>query len=153
MAKKRKKQTTRRRGRRMGAMSLNASSPLVKYGSIAAGFFLARPINGLIDKVVMDIDPKLVAAGQVGIGALIAFRKGGGKGKLISTIAGGVMVGAGAKRAMSAFGVGGFRSVPAVNGWQNVPAVNGTRVGMLPANGSGTHIARREAMGASRSYR
>lgn len=149
MAKRRtkRKATTRRRGRRMGAMALNANSPLVQYGSIAAGFFLAPTINSSIDKLVgTSIDGKIVAAGQVGLGAMLAFKKRAGKGALLQKVIGGVMLGSGAKRAMAAFGIGGYQSVPSVNGFENVPAVNGMP-GMLPASAGGTHVARRSAIG------
>lgn len=129
MAKRKNKKKSGRRRSRVGAMALKAENPIVKYGSIAAGFFLANQVNGGIDKLVgTGIDSKIVAGGQVGVGALLVFKKG--KKSLIGTVAGGIMLGSGAKRAMTAFGIGshginGYQAVPAVNGYQAVPAVNG----------------------------
>lgn len=151
MAKKRKKSTNKKR---VGAMALSASSPLVMYGSMAAGFFLGDKINSAIDTATGGkIDTKLIAGGQVGLGALLVFKKGGKK-SAIKTIAGGVLLGAGAKRAMTAFGLaglGGFYDVPGINGFQDVPAVGGYQRNMRrignsnPGNGgmgwSASHVA------------
>lgn len=140
-AKKRKKPATRRR-RRIGAVALSASSPLVQYGSIAAGFLLGDKINEAIDKVVgATIDSKIVAGGQVGIGYLLALRKGAKK-NLITTVVGGVMLGAGGKRALAAFGLGsinGYQMVPAVGGYQNVRAVSGGARKRVGAANPGNH--------------
>jgi len=129
-SKRRKAKPTRRR-RRIGAVALNAGSPLVKYGSIAAGFLMATTINTPLDKVVpISVDPKLVAAGQVGLGAFLAFKK---KQSMLTTVAGGLLVGAGVKRAMTALGlgrVGSYQNVPVVGragigAYQNVPVISG----------------------------
>lgn len=153
-AKKSKKTATRRR-RRIGAVALNASSPLVQYGSIAAGFLLGDKINTAIDGVVgTNIDTKIIAGGQVGIGYMLALRKGAKK-NLITTVGGGIMLGAGAKRALTAFGLGrvnGYQMVPAVGGYQNVPAVGSSvgrrRVGAAnPGNGGMGWAAQHVAIG------
>jgi hypothetical protein len=123
--KKASKKTSRRR-RRIGATALNMKSPLVKYGSIAAGFLMANAINTPLDNVIpTNIDSKLVAAGQIGIGAALAFKK---QQSMITTVGGGILIGAGIKRAMSAFGIGGFQSVPVVGSsrvgnFQSVPVL------------------------------
>lgn len=146
--KKRKAKKTSRRRRSVGALALNASSPLVKYGSIAAGYLLADKINTPIDTAVgSKIDSKIIAAGQVGLGALLVFKKGG-KPSLVKTVLGGVMLGAGAKRGMASFGIGGlggYQSVPAIAGYQNVPAVGSARTRRL-VNGMGSHGGSRVAI-------
>lgn len=130
MAKKKAKKTTRRRRSRIGALSLNPASPLVMYGSVAAGYLLANTINTPITNAVGDkLDNKIVAGVQVGIGGYLIMKKG--KKSLPVTIAAGLLAGAGLKRGMAAFGIGqthmaGYQNVPAVNGYQNVPSVNGT---------------------------
>lgn len=114
------KKTTRRR--RVGAVALNASSPLVKYGSIAVGFILGDKVNALLDKAIpANVDAKIVAAGELGLGYFLAFGKG--TKKLPQTIIGGIMIGAGIKKGMSSFGIGGFQMVPAVGGYRSVQAV------------------------------
>lgn len=103
-----RKASTRRRRRIGSAMALSPTSNLVKLGSAALGYLMADKINAPIDKAVGDkIDGKLVAAGQVGIGYMLALRKSGKK-SLVTTILGGVMLGAGVKRAMQSFGIGGI---------------------------------------------
>jgi hypothetical protein len=138
MAKKKGKKKPA--ARRMGAMALNANSPLVMYGSIAAGFLLGDKINEAIDKAVPadKVDPKLVAAGEVGLGALLLFRKG--KKNLPMVIAGGIALGAGAKRALKSFGIiSGYQMIPSVSGYQDMRAVNGypRRNGVSGANPGG----------------
>lgn len=119
-----KRKTSRRRS--VGALALNPSSQLVQLGSVAIGYLMATSINGAIDKVVpTNVDAKLVAAGQVGLGAALVMSK---KKSLVKTVAGGVMAGAGLKRALTAFGIGGFRNVPAVGNFRNVPAIGARRM-------------------------
>lgn len=131
-AKRRKKPATRRR-RRIGATAaLNPSGPLVQYGSIALGFFLGAKVNEAIDKVIPPdkLDSKIVAGAQIGLGAMLSFKKG--KKTLPTTLLGGIMLGAGAKRGLTAFGLGrvsGYQMVPAVGGYQSVPAIGTRRVG------------------------
>ncbi len=118
--KKSSKKTYRRR--RVGAVALNASSPLVKYGSIAAGFVLGDKVDALLMKVVpANVDGKIVAAGELGLGAFLVFGKG--TKKLPQVVLGGLLIGAGAKKAMTSFGIGGFQMVPAVGGYRSVQAV------------------------------
>jgi hypothetical protein len=127
---KRKKATRKpSRRRRIGAAALNLNSPLVKFGSIAVGYLMAGTINTMLDKVIpTTIDQKLVAGGEVGLGALLAFKK---QKSTITTVGGGILIGAGIKRAVSAFGVagiGGYQSVPVVGRigrYQDVPVING----------------------------
>lgn len=124
---RRKKTTTKktsRRRRRVGALALNPSSTMVQVAAVAAGYLLAGTVNPMLDKVVpTNVDAKLVAAGQVGLGAALVMGK---KKSLVKTLAGGVLAGAGLKRALTAFGIGrigNYQSVPAINGYQNVPAI------------------------------
>jgi len=132
MAKRRKKSKSSRR-RRVGAMAMTASNPMVKYGSIAAGFLLAAKINPLIDKATGTLDQKIVAGGQVGIGVAYMLTKG--KKTMPLTVITGIVAGAGLKRAMTAFGIagiGGYGAVPVIgagakrlNGYQSVPVIGG----------------------------
>lgn len=132
--KKRKGKATRRR-RRIGGMKLSASNPLVKFGSMGAGFLLGDKINPAIDKMTGTMDPKIVGAGEAGIGAALVFMKLGKKpASVIQVIAGGVLLGAGAKRLLKAFGImngiGGYGSVPVIgqrrlNGYGAVPVIGG----------------------------
>jgi hypothetical protein len=119
---KRRKKTHSRRRRMSGGLALNASSDLVKYGSIAAGYLLGDKINAQIDKAIdpTKIDQKLEGAVQAGAGAAYMFLKKGKK-NMILTVASGVMLGSGAKRALKAFGIG---ALP-INAYQNMPHVNG----------------------------
>lgn len=141
--RKTKKKATRRR-RRVGAMALTASNPLVKYGSMAAGFFVADDINQGIDKFTGTMDAKAKGAITSGIGAGLVFMKLGKKKTVVETVAGGLLIGAGAKRLLKEFGImNGFRAVPAVNGampkrlngYQNVNVLNGYPTARIPMNG------------------
>jgi hypothetical protein len=143
-SKKGAKRTTRRR-RRVGAVALNAKSPLVQFGSIAAGYFLGDTINPLIDKVAGTMDPKIVGAAEAGIGAALAFNllsKGKAPGAL-QVAAGGILMGAGAKRLLKEFGViNGFQSVPVLagrrmNGYNSVPVLGGYNTSRTAMNGIG----------------
>lgn len=134
---KRKKGKKKSAARRVGAMALSANSPLVLYGSIAAGYLLGDKINEALDKVIPPdkVDAKLVGAGEAGLGLLLIMQKK--KKHFLITAAGGLMAGAGAKRLMKSFGIGGYQMVPGVAGYQNVPAV-GRRSrlnGYNPGNG------------------
>lgn len=145
MAKKKKSTGSKRK--KVGAMSLSASSPLVMYGSIAAGYFFGDKLNDAVDKATGGkIDGKIVGGAEAGLGALLVFGKG--KKSLPKTIAGGVLLGAGAKKMLKEFGViSGYGSVPVVgrrriNGYGSVPVVGGYTpsvmlAGALNGNGNG----------------
>lgn len=127
---KRKKKTTRRRSRRVGAtMALTPTNPMVKLGGLVLGFLAATPINAAIDKATGGkIDTKIVGGVQVGLGAFYLLSKG--KKNLILTLATGVLAGAGVKREMTAFGIGGiggYGAVPALGGYGAVPALGYAR--------------------------
>jgi len=139
MARKAKKTTKRKSSRRrVGAVALNAKSPMVQIGSAALGFFLAPQVNNMIDKVTGTLDAKIVGAGQAGLGAALMFMKLGKKPSLIQTVAGGVLAGAGAKRLLQALGViNGYGAVPVIgqrmlqsslNGYRQVPVLQGYQV-------------------------
>lgn len=139
MGQKRKKHATKKRVGGFKTSSLtNPENPIVKYGSMALGYLFGDKINAQIDKITgAKIDTKIVAAGEIGIGSLFVFKKG--KKNIITTVAGGVLIGAGLKRGLAAFGLGGFQDVKYVNGYQDVKYINGRRmngkVGWNPGNG------------------
>lgn len=130
--RKSSKRTAAPRRRRMGAAGgkLNASSPLVKWGSVAVGYFLGPKINAQITKLVGDkVDGKIVGAAEAGLGFMLAMRKGGKKG-MVQTVAGGVLMGAGIRQVLSSFGIGGYGNVPVIGrAYGNVPVIGrpGTR--------------------------
>jgi hypothetical protein len=108
-------------------MSLTATNPLVKFGSVALGYFAADKINPMIDKLTGTLDAKIVAGIEVGAGTLLLMGKlGKGKPGMIATVAGGVLAGAGLKRGMRSFGViTGYGMVNVVSGYRPNTALNG----------------------------
>lgn len=144
-----KRQSVRRR--RVGAMALNAKSPLVMYGSMAAGFFLGDTLNTAIDKPLPDTTVSQKTKGMIegGLGAALVFMKIGPTKKPLEVIAGGVLLGAGVRRLLKEFGViqgiGGYQSVPVVaarhrsrlNGYGSVPVIgNGYKTSQYSLNGA-----------------
>jgi hypothetical protein len=135
MAKRSKKSKRRGSRRRIGA-ALNPASPLVKLGAVAIGYFVAgKPINDMIDKVVptTKIDGKIVGGATTGLGALLLMSKG--RSSFIKTVAGGVIAGAGLKRALVAFGVVkapiATAPVQTVTGYGKVPTIGGYNVPVI----------------------
>lgn len=130
-SKRKKKTTTRRRSRVGAAGVLNPASPLVKFGSIALGYFmLGDKINAKITEAAGDkVDGKLIGAAEGGLGYMLSFGKG--KKSLIKTIAGGILLGSGAKLLMGEMGVGAagpYGRVPVIAGpYGNVPVIAGSR--------------------------
>ena len=126
MAKKKKKKGVA--GVKSRAKSI-LYHPLVPVAGGILGFVMADKINAQIDKVVpANVDSKIVAGGQIGIGALVAIKlKKKTPLAAIGRFTGGVMAGAGAKRGLKAFGIGGFYNVPGVNGFYDVKAVSSAR--------------------------
>jgi len=122
MAKRRKK--TSRRRRRVGAIALSASSPLIKYGSIAAGYFMADKLTGMIDQATGGkIDSKITNSVLAAAGLYMLFMHRGRKNTIL-TVASGLAAGAGAKGLLTDFGViNGFADIPAVGGYRDVPAI------------------------------
>lgn len=134
--KKTKKKAARRRvGGGLKSM-LNPNSDLVKIGSIAIGLLAEKPVNNAIDKMIPPdkLDQKIVAGGQVGLGgAYLMFAK---KKNIIFTVGSGVLAGAGLRRGLRAFGIGGYQNVRYVNGYQNVREVMaGNNQSLLQAGG------------------
>lgn len=148
-----KKHSSTRR-HRMGAvkMKMNASSPIVQIGALAVGYLLGDTLNTGIDNTVFKSSTpssgamKGVAVAEAGIGAALMMM---GKKTMLKTVAGGVLAGAGIKRAAKAFGIiSGYGSVPVVgyrrmNGYGEVPVV-GAVPGFTPSaslNGYTPNIA------------
>lgn len=123
---KRKKHTHRkgtRRRRRVSGVALNAKSPIIGYGAIAAGYFLGDKINAALAKVVpSSIDPKIVAAVEAVAGYLVRSKVKGTAGQL----AGGVLMGAGVKAAIAAFKPATtVAGLPTIGDYQNMRYING----------------------------
>lgn len=137
MAKKKKKSSTKRRRHHVGALSMNASSPIVMLGSVALGYFGGTAINQALNMIIpasmktQAYTGKAVAAGQVGLGALLVLGKG--KKSLIKTVAGGLLAGAGLKRAMVVFApnttdtLGGYGDIPVIGAYAPPSQINGRR--------------------------
>lgn len=151
MAKKHHKKKGKHR-RRVGAAHLNASSPLVMIGSVAAGYFADQfiGINALIDGMLpgtittaavpasgstpaipATVTPtktmnNVVMAGQIGLGGYLLLSK---KKSMVKTIAGGVAVGLGARRLLKEMKViTGYQDIPVlgsrgVRGYQDTPVI------------------------------
>jgi hypothetical protein len=133
MAKRRRIGRTLRR-RKNGALSFNASSPLVKFGSIAAGYFMSDAINEPIEKAVGDkVDGKIVAAAEAVAGFLLSMR---GKKTTLKVAAGGILLGAGLKKFLKETGViKGFDDVPVIGGYDSVPVLSGYTTRPIGING------------------
>lgn len=146
MAKK--KHHKKRHHRSVGA--LNPRSPLVMLGSLAVGYFLAADsLNAAIDKfnitpapgaggpATTKIPGTIVLTGEAGVGALLLLsKKKTGTMGLVKTVAGGILAGAGLKRALKTFGIiSGYQSVPVIGrrmaGYQAVPVIGATRPAQL----------------------
>lgn len=133
MAKRKKSKTYRRR--RVGAAGkmLNPNGPLVKWGSVALGYFMGDKLNDAIEKATGDkVDGKIIGAVEAGVGLMLMTRKG--KKSLPLSLVAGVLTGAGVKKSLSEFGViNGFSDVPVIAGYKSVPVLNGytTRPGQM----------------------
>lgn len=152
MAKKRKGH--RRRGsqrRHVGAFGLKGKDTGLKLAALAGGFFLGDTINGQIDAIVSKILPApatptttttatttsstgstIAMVAQLGLGGMLLMRKqGGGMGTALK-VGGGLLAGAGIKRALKTMGViKGYQSVPVIGrhrmaGYQSVPVIGRT---------------------------
>lgn len=135
--------TRRRRHRSVGAMSVKGlakNKTAIKLVSLAAGAFLAGgAINDAIDKAnatkdasgaaTTRLDTSILTIGEVGIGGLLLLAKTKGTAGLIMSVAGGLIAGAGLRRAAKQFGIiTGFQSVPVIGrhrmaGFQSVPVI------------------------------
>lgn len=136
--------------RKVGALGLGSKGTGLKLLAIAGGYLLADSINAQIDKMLpTTADPTsgvqmvskntqtMAMVGEIGIGGLLLLRKGGGGGTMgkVMTLGGGVLAGAGLKRALKAAGViKGYQSVPVIgrhhrmSGYQSVPVIGGNVV-------------------------
>lgn len=146
MAKKVSKSKKKKGARRVGA--LNPNSGVMKLAAVAVGYFLADTINGAIDKalpasILTPTNPDSLmkyapAAVQVGLGGF--FLMGKGKPSIIKTAGGGILAGAGLKRALRNAGViTGYQAVPVIGrathkmaGYQSTPVI-----GNIPAQLAG----------------
>lgn len=144
MAKRRKTRRTSRR-RRVGAATLTASNPIVKFGSIAVGYLMAdninKPIQKMIDKAKIDVQPTTVGGVEAGVGYLLAFVMK--KKTMLKQVVGGALIGAGIKKVLSESGVGGigpYGRVPVVGGavgpYGRVPVLGTKRMGAYSPNAS-----------------
>ncbi len=122
MAKRKKKSHGRRR-RRIGALSMSASSPLVKFGSMAAGYFLADKVNEQLVKLTGTMDPKIVNGILAAGGLYYNFLYKGKKSTIMVALTG-LAAGVGAKGLLTDFGViTGFREMPVIGSYGNVPVI------------------------------
>lgn len=146
MAKKRKKHG-RRRSRRVGAFKLGGKDTGLKLAALAGGFFLGDMINGRIDSLLTkttaatattpattsSTPTMLATVGELGLGGLLLMRKKqpGAIGMAVPVV-GGLLAGAGIRRALKQLGVmTGYQSVPVIGrhrmaGYQNVPVIGRT---------------------------
>jgi len=127
MAKRRKK--TSRRRRRVGAVAFSANSPLVKFGSLAAGYVISDKVTSLVDQLTAGkVDPK-ITNGILSIGGLYyLFMYRGSKSTIMTALAG-LAAGAGAKGLLADMGImSGYQDVPAIGGYQDVPAIGSYNV-------------------------
>lgn len=143
----------RSRRRRIGAMALSPSSTMVQFGSVIGGYLLAGTINPLVDKVTGTMDAKIKSAIQVGLGGALVLGKLG-KRSMLTVVPGGILAGAGIKRALQSFGVvtgygmvdvvsgarvRGYNPQASLNGYQKVPTVGGYETAGVPINGPALH--------------
>lgn len=138
MAKHRKKKT---KHHRVSSLSLTKHRTPIMIGSALLGYFvLGDTINTQIDKMLpapsatpstgMSLSSILPVAAEAGIGTVLVSMKKTGT---IGAVAGGVLLGAGIRRALKQAGViKGYQSVPVIGarnrrmaGYQSVPVIGG----------------------------
>lgn len=149
----------RRRRRRVGALNLGSKDIGLKLAAVAGGWFLGGVVNTAIDKMLpKTTDPIPVptknaqiaaTAGEIGIGGLLLLRRSSGTSGMIQKVAGGLLIGAGLKRALKVMGViSGYQNVPVIGrhrmaGYQNVPVIGATPpqlAGKTPAQLQGFRV-------------
>ncbi len=148
------KKSKKHRRRRVGAMGFGGKKDTgLKLLSLAGGFVMAGTINGMIDNAFQKKDAAglvtspawltgpLPAIGEIGIGGLLLMKKtAGGTIGTILKVGGGVLAGAGLRRALTSMGVlTGYQSVPVIGrhrmtGYQSTPVIGKT----MPPQLSGT---------------
>jgi hypothetical protein len=103
---------------------MKAGSPLLMVGSAAVGFLAGTQVNQAINMLIPATmktqanTGKAVAAVQVGVGAFLILSKG--KKSMLKTIAGGLLAGAGLKRATIVFKAG---TTDTLGGYGDVPVI------------------------------
>lgn len=138
----------KKRRRHVGALSMNASSPLVMGLAVAGGFFADQfvGINNMIDGFLPGtvVTPatatagaintatptmnNVAMAGEIGLGGYLMLSKGK---SMVKTVAGGFLVGLGARRLAKELKIiSGFQDVPVIGrrhmrGFQDVPVIGG----------------------------
>lgn len=142
MAKrKNKKKSGGKKRRRVGGLNLKSGTGL-KLLAVAGGFLAGNMINNQFDKLGEKIMPPVknpdgtttgnraapfLTVGQLGLGGLLLLKSKG----MIGTVAGGLVAGAGLKRALRQMGViSGYQNVPVIGrrrlaGYQNTPVLGG----------------------------
>lgn len=133
----------RRRRRHVGGFGLKGKDTTLKLLSLAGGFFMGKTINAGVDKIITKMTPAatppvantqsvstIATVGEIGVGGLLLMmRKPGGTTGKIMKVAGGVLAGAGIRRAIGQMGfMNGFQSVPVIGrhrmaGYQSVPVI------------------------------
>lgn len=132
----------------------------MKLLAIGAGYFMGDAINNMVNKVLpktTDAIPVPTEAGQtmgvvgeIGLGGLLLMRKQRGQMGMITEIGGGILVGAGIKRALKVMKViSGYQNTPVIGmpmrktaGYQSVPVIGATATpsqlaGRIPAQLNG----------------
>lgn len=138
MAKKKKHGGHHRRRRRVGALALNPGSQLTKLLAVAAGYFLvADPLNTALDKALptsitaaTDMKKYIPGAAEAGVGLVLLTK---GRGGMVKTLAGGILIGAGIKRLLRNAGmVTGYQNTPVIGrrmaGYQKTPVLGATDI-------------------------
>lgn len=133
MAKNKRKTKKTHRRRRIGAMAMKPTSPMVRIATIAIGFFFGDKLNTMLASMTGGkIDGKIVAAGELGIGAMLMLQKKNPS--MFKTVLGGVFLGAGLKAGLKEFGImngiAGYGAVPvlgakSMRGYGAVPVLGG----------------------------
>lgn len=142
--KKRKHHSHKARRRRVGAVGGGKQDKMIKLAAVVGGWFLGDTINEQVDKIlpketttsstgtaVTQANQWVGVAGEVGIGGLLLMRKKGtGTMKMVQSVAGGLLAGAGIKRAAKKMGlISGYQSVPVIGrrmaGYQSTPVIAG----------------------------
>ena len=155
MPKKRK----HRRHRSVGAMGFGKGKDTgLKLLAVAGGFLLGDTINAQIDKFLPKTTDTTTSTqvpnqtigivGEIGLGGLLLLRK---KKSMPLTVIGGVLAGAGLKRAAKKMGlIKGYQNVPVIGrhrmaGYQSVPVIGNTAMpaqlqGKMPAQLQGYNV-------------
>lgn len=143
-----KKKAKHRKHRRVGAFSLGKKDTGLTLAALAGGFLLGDTINTQIDSLVAKMMPAsttttatanpstgqtMVMVGEIGLGGLLLLKKhGAGTMGTVLKVSGGLLAGAGLKRALKSMGIiKGYQSVPVIGrhrmaGYQSVPVIGAT---------------------------